>query len=110
MPTLEFSTLDERLLTTEEIKQQLADWKAESEARHILEEEDTQPLSKAEIAQKLFENRCLNVLKDSKMKAGYFCSTAEYKDAERILLSTVGVDIADEVRSTFFCTYANLFF
>ena len=109
MPTLEFSTLDERLLTTEEIKQQLAQWKVESEQRHASEDDDTQPLSKAEIAQKLFENRCLNLLRDTQMKAGYFCSTAEYKDAEQILISTVGMDIADEVRSTFFCTYANLF-
>lgn len=98
----------ERLLTTEEIKQQLKEWKAESEQRHTLEEDDTQPLSKAEIAQKLFENRCLNVLRDSKMKVGYFFDLEEIKEAVNRLRGEVG-ELADEIMSDFIVDNKHLF-
>lgn len=109
---LDSATLGERLLTTEEIKQQLKEWKAESEARHTLEEDDTQPLSKAEIAQKLFENRCLNVLRDTQMKAGYFFDLTEIKEAVEQLRREVGREaggIADVIMSDFLVDNKHLF-
>lgn len=105
---LESSTLGERLLTTEEIKQQLAQWKVESEQRHASEDDDTQPLSKAEIAQKLFENRCLNVLRGSKMKAGYFFDLEEIKEAVNHLRGEVG-ELAEEIMSDFMVDNKHLF-
>lgn len=73
------------------------------------ETDDTTPLSKAEIAQKLFENRCLSVLEGNRMKAGYFCDLNEIRAAIDQLKREVGNSIADRVMSDFFANNNHLF-
>lgn len=102
----------ERLLTETEIRQQLAEWKANAERQQVTfrdSEEDTQPLSQAEIAQKLFEGKCMAVLKDGKMAAGYFCDLIEVKAAIRQLSHTVGRSVTERVLSDFFVSNNHLF-
>lgn len=101
----------ERLLTEQEIRQQLIEWKATAGRSQpaTTEEEDTQPLSHAEIAQKLFEGKCMAVLKDGKMAAGYFCDLPEVKAAIRQLSHTVGRSVTERVLSDFFVSNNHLF-
>lgn len=102
----------ERLLTEPEIKQQLLEWKDQAARRAITEHddpEDTQPLSQAEIAQKLFEGKCMAVLKDGKMAAGYFFDLPEVKAAIKQLNLAVGKSVTEIVLSDFVVSNNNLF-
>lgn len=105
---LDAGCFEERLLTKPEILQRMAEWKAKA-AKPEEELDDTTPLSKAEIAQKLFEGRCMAILREGKMKAGYFCDLVEVKAARGQLRDMVGDVMADEILSDFFVTNNHLF-
>lgn len=105
---LDAGAFEERLMTKEEILQKLTEWKAKA-SKPEEEVDDTTPLSKAEIAQKLFEGRCMAVLREGKMKAGYFCDLVEVKAARGQLRDMVGAVMADEILSDFFVNNNHLF-
>lgn len=89
---------NERLLTEPEIRKQLAEWKDKAERRKTEDEEaeDTTPLSRVEIALKLFESRFFSVLgKGDKMSALYFLDLPEIKDARKQLRASVGIVMED---------------
>lgn len=88
-----------RLLTAEEIKAQLYEWKR-PEQPEPLEEEDTQPLSRAEMAEKIFLTSALRILGGGNMMAGYFYALPEVRKIVADLRRDVGV-LADPILSDF---------
>ena len=99
----------ERLLSSEEIRARFDEWKAkrkngiEDEDTNVpVEGDDTQPLSKVEIAKKLFEGKASVVLRDAKMTAGYFCDLPEIRQAIWDMRKTIGKATADEILSDYF--------
>lgn len=93
-----------RPLTPKQTVDQLRAWHD-----HANDSDDTEPLSKAEIAQKLFEGRALRILADGKMTAGYFFDLPEIQDVRRQVRGLVGEDEEDEILGTFLVDYKHLF-
>lgn len=102
----------ERLLTETEIQQQLAEWKKQAEQKipENDEADDTTPLSRIEIALKLFEGRFFSVLgKGDKMSALYFLDLPEIKDARKQLRASVGIVMEDTLLDALIYNNRHLF-
>lgn len=83
---LDAGSFEERILTKTEIRQRMDEWKAKRKEEPV-EEDDTTPLSKAEIAQKLYESRCMSANGDLKI----------INDAYRQLVRVVGETMANRI-------------
>lgn len=101
-----------RLLTAEEIKAQLHEWKkpkGQTLGKTMSEdEEDTQRLSKAEMAEKIFLTSALRILSGGNMMAGYFYALPEVQKIVGDLRRDVG-PLADEILSDFTVDYKDKF-
>ena len=87
-----------RLLTTAEIKAQLKEWQRVPEPPEA--EEDTQPLSRAEMAEKIFVTSALRILGGGNIMAGYFYALPEVRKIVGDLRRDVG-DLADQILDNF---------
>ena len=93
---------EERLLSPKEIKAQFEKWKKDREGGVVTPqevedhpEEDTQPLTRAEMEKTIFENKCTSMLLQNKMKAGLFFSLPEVKLAIHRLQNFVGDSVGE---------------
>ncbi len=106
---LDAGAFEERLLTKEEIIQRMNDWKAQKKEEPV-EEDDTQPFSAEQKAEVALVGKLIAILRETKMKAGYFCEQPEVKAAIDQMKHEVRDKIEQErILSDFFVNNNHLF-
>lgn len=100
---------EERLLTKTEIRQRMDEWKSKRKEEPV-EEDDTQPFSAEQKAEVALVGKLITILRETKMKAGYFCEQPEVKAAIDQMKHEVRDKIEQErILSDFFANNSRLF-